>query len=57
MKNAQQKTKSPCNKKCKKKNNICLGCGRTVSEIAGWSTATENQKRAIVERLANRPSI
>jgi uncharacterized protein len=30
----------------------CLGCGRSLDEIAGWAEASEAEKLAILERLA-----
>lgn len=32
----------------------CLGCGRTVEEIAVWSTLSEVERRAIMARLPER---
>jgi predicted Fe-S protein YdhL (DUF1289 family) len=29
----------------------CVGCGRTLAEVAGWSTATEAFKRAVWQRI------
>jgi predicted Fe-S protein YdhL (DUF1289 family) len=47
---------SPCNKVCAidAVTGWCLGCGRTLDEIAAWSTAGEATRRAIIERLAAR---
>ncbi|MBV9861616.1 MAG: DUF1289 domain-containing protein [Alphaproteobacteria bacterium] len=36
---------------------LCRGCGRTIEEIAGWPRASAAEKRAIVARLAGRPSV
>ncbi len=30
---------------------VCLGCGRTSSEVDQWILLSENQKRAIWERI------
>ena len=47
---------SPCNKICTidAATGWCRGCGRTLDEIAAWSTAGEAGQRAIVERLPAR---
>ncbi len=45
---------SPCIKVCtlEKPARICIGCGRTIQEIAGWSSFSPAQKRAVLDRLA-----
>ena len=47
---------SPCIKVCVRDETqtLCIGCGRTVAEIAGWSGATEAEKAEIVARAAAR---
>ena len=35
---------------------LCLGCGRTLEEIGAWSTLGENERRAIMARLSQRPA-
>jgi predicted Fe-S protein YdhL (DUF1289 family) len=32
----------------------CLGCFRTIGEIAGWGTAGRAEKQRILERIAHR---
>ena len=40
---------SPCVRNCCLDNNdICMGCGRSLSEILVWGAATENEKREIL---------
>jgi predicted Fe-S protein YdhL (DUF1289 family) len=40
---------SPCTGICTlSRNDICLGCGRTLEEIAEWLGAPEPRKRAIL---------
>ena len=34
----------------------CLGCGRTIEEIGAWSSLDEPARRAIMRRLADRPT-
>jgi predicted Fe-S protein YdhL (DUF1289 family) len=47
---------SPCIKICKldPKQQFCLGCKRTVEEIAKWSSFTEQQQIIIIEQLKGR---
>ncbi len=44
---------SPCVGICKlhRHTQVCLGCGRTIAEIAAWSTLTPEQRRDILQRL------
>lgn len=36
---------SPCINKCQRFGNICMGCYRSMEEIANWQTMTNEQKR------------
>lgn len=47
---------SPCIRVCRLDpvERRCLGCGRTIEEIASWPSATAAEKRAILARLAGR---
>ncbi len=47
---------SPCILVCTMdaKSGLCLGCHRTLNEIAGWSAASDDEKRAILARVAER---
>ena len=49
-------TPSPCLAICSLDLNdeYCIGCGRTLDEIAGWLNASEAERRAIVEQLPER---
>ena len=44
---------SPCIKVCvvDGATHICLGCGRTLPEIASWGRLTEDQRLAIMATL------
>ena len=43
---------SPCTGVCRlDANNLCIGCGRLLAEIAAWSSASEAERREIC-RLA-----
>jgi predicted Fe-S protein YdhL (DUF1289 family) len=47
---------SPCLGIClmDPRTRTCRGCLRTIEEIAEWYTASNAEKRAILERLAER---
>ena len=47
---------SPCIKVCviDGRADICLGCGRTLPEIASWGRMSEDQRLAIMATLAER---
>jgi len=47
---------SPCISVCRMDaaTGLCEGCFRTLDEIAGWSSASEDDKRAIWNRLLQR---
>jgi hypothetical protein len=47
---------SPCIKVCvvDGATDICLGCGRTLPEIASWGRLSEAQRLAIMATLAER---
>jgi len=43
---------SPCIDVCRlDSNDRCVGCGRTLDEIARWSRMSEDEQRAVLERL------
>ena len=49
------KISSPCVKICKlNKNNVCLGCLRTLDEIHQWPKLTEEQRLEIIQDLEKR---
>jgi predicted Fe-S protein YdhL (DUF1289 family) len=47
---------SPCTRLCTldPANSQCLGCRRTLDEIAAWPTLDDAGKRAILARLQGR---
>jgi uncharacterized protein len=57
------KISSPCIKLCAVSGltSQCIGCGRTLNEIASWTRYSEEERLAIMaglaERLANAPAI
>jgi predicted Fe-S protein YdhL (DUF1289 family) len=44
---------SPCVKTCavSGQTGLCIGCGRTLPEIASWGRLEEPQRRAIMAEL------
>jgi predicted Fe-S protein YdhL (DUF1289 family) len=46
-------TASPCISVCRLDpvSQICIGCGRTIAEIAAWPSLSEPERKAIVARL------
>ena len=51
-----QAVDSPCNKVCTvdHASSLCIGCGRSLSEIASWLSFTEVERRRIMAELPNR---
>ncbi|MCR0982935.1 DUF1289 domain-containing protein [Roseomonas populi] len=48
---------SPCTGLCRlDEGKVCLGCGRSIAEIAAWPSASETERRAILARAAGRRS-
>ncbi|NRG18330.1 DUF1289 domain-containing protein [Rhizobiales bacterium] len=49
---------SPCINVCQidRKSGLCLGCYRTLDEIAVWSTLKYEDRRAIMDELGARRS-
>lgn len=47
---------SPCIKVClmDPASGLCIGCLRTLDEIASWSSYTNAERRAIMEALPQR---
>ena len=50
---------SPCIGVCELGDDkICVGCGRSIAQIAAWSQMTDRERQAILDRLrADRPGI
>lgn len=49
-------TQSPCIKICTldARSGLCLGCGRTIDEIARWSGMSEAERARIMAELPAR---
>ena len=47
---------SPCRKVCviHEASGLCVGCLRTLDEIAGWSGMTADERRALLAALPER---
>ena len=46
---------SPCNQVCTlDRDDVCLGCGRTIDEIAAWGTLPLPARVAILAALPGR---
>ena len=47
---------TPCVQICvvDPRSGLCIGCGRTVAEIAAWGAMPEPQRRAIMAELEAR---
>jgi uncharacterized protein len=47
---------SPCLKVCvmDPASTFCVGCGRTINEIAAWSRLSDPEKRKVVDALPER---
>ena len=47
---------SPCVKTCRidDASGYCVGCGRTLDEIAAWGSLADADRRAIMSELSTR---
>ena len=50
--------KSPCVKVCQMdpRRGLCLGCARTLDEIARWAALTDEERDRIMAELPSRRS-
>ena len=50
---------SPCTKVCvvDPASGLCIGCGRTLGEIAGWAGMTPDEQRAVNATLPGRMAL
>jgi len=48
--------RTPCIDKCElnKTGQYCIGCGRSLDEIAGWGSMEDDERRAVIEKLPER---
>jgi predicted Fe-S protein YdhL (DUF1289 family) len=49
-------SETPCIAVCMidPRTNLCLGCGRTLPEIAQWHSLNSSERRAVMARLPQR---
>ena len=47
---------TPCIKICllDDETGLCLGCGRSIDESAGWTAMTDAERRAVMRELPAR---
>ena len=45
---------SPCINVCKIENDVCIGCGRSLKEIAQWSKMTDTEKEQVNANIQNK---
>ncbi len=47
---------TPCKKVCAVdgRSGLCLGCGRTLKEIGGWTSLSDAQREAVMAELDER---
>jgi uncharacterized protein len=49
------RVESPCINVCTlDAQKVCIGCGRTIEEIAVWSRLDDDERRAVCERAEGR---
>ena len=56
MSTIEADVKTPCNRICALHpvSGLCIGCGRSVEEIAGWISFDDKERAAIMIRLPMR---
>jgi predicted Fe-S protein YdhL (DUF1289 family) len=46
---------SPCRRLCTlDPHDVCMGCGRTIGEICGWSAMDDTVRRQVLEQAERR---
>ena len=53
---ATDSPKSPCISTCavSGQTGFCIGCGRKLAEIAGWTGLSDDEKRNVLAQLPDR---
>ncbi|WP_300381024.1 DUF1289 domain-containing protein [Henriciella sp.] len=53
MQKSVKPIETPCRKVCAVdgQTGLCLGCGRTLKEIGGWSGLSDTDRRTVMEEL------
>ena len=54
-----ERMKSPCIKVCQMdpQRDLCMGCGRTLDEIARWASMDEAERERVMSELAKRKDL
>ncbi|MBX0286816.1 DUF1289 domain-containing protein [Haloarcula salinisoli] len=42
---------SPCTNVCALEDGCCVGCGRTMAEIASWQSMSDEEREQIVQAI------
>ena len=42
---------SPCTNVCALEDGLCVGCGRTVAEIASWQSMSDDERAQVVQAI------
>jgi len=42
---------SPCTNVCALEDGLCVGCGRTVAEIASWQSMSDDEREQVVQAI------
>ncbi|MCK9451426.1 MAG: DUF1289 domain-containing protein [Bacteroidales bacterium] len=51
----KKKIKSPCQLICTyDEDRICIGCYRSLEEVANWDSYTEEEKRKVIDNTMKR---
>lgn len=50
----EEEVKSPCKNICIRENGVCIGCYRTVEEIARWRTLSNDGKKIVLRNAKRR---
>lgn len=55
----RDEVQSPCTKICviHPSAGVCVGCFRTMEEIAGWTRLSADQRRAVLSDLPGRETV
>lgn len=55
MSRVTDRVRSPCVSVCAlDENDICIGCHRSGDEITDWSTMTDEERKAVLRKVAER---
>ena len=55
----RQTLKSPCNQVCQMdpRSGLCIGCARTLDEIARWAQMSAAERERVLAELPQRNSV